>query len=97
MMCKELEVYKGFMDEWPDGKRHRLVADCEDWDKITPALVSWGNMLGAAIGTQNANMILGLQPLNRCLIEAVYCMGYERGKRERAMPEFIVVEEHETN
>jgi len=89
LIAQELDSYKTFVADWPDERRHRLVADSRDWDSITPVLVAWGNLVQLSPpGAQEAAHRLG-----RVLFEAIYCMGYERGKNTKPMPEFLVAAE----
>ena len=71
-----IERFRALMQSYPDEKRHPLVAGSDDWDKtITPTLVAWGKVADN-LRTDYVSM--------RCIIEAVYCMGYERGQRQAA-------------
>jgi len=90
-------TFQEFMERWPDAQRHRLVAGSADWEKITPILVSLGNAQDFALGTDNYPLMMVLAKMDRCIYEAVYCMGYERGKNEKPMPVFVVAEEKGEN
>ena len=90
---EQFEVIKALLRKWPDEKRHPLVADSADWDEITPAIVSLGNLQGTAIQANNMSLLVASMEVDRCIYEAVYCMGYERGKKSRPMPAFVVAEE----
>lgn len=77
------------MGRLTDAKRHPLVADCDDWDAISQALVEWGDLAGRSPRHYELCM-----PSLRVLVETVYCMGHERGKREarEPMPEWVLGE-----
>lgn len=71
---------------FPDSRRHPLVADSKDWERIGPALVEWGML---------ADMGLVNGPAIRVLMEVAYVMGFERGKAEAQNPllNFVVADE----
>jgi len=75
------------IEHYPDAVRHRLVADCLDWDLITPALVEWGTLAEHGFLQHGAL---------RVLCEVIYVMGYNRGAKERPLPKFIVSEESDS-
>ena len=74
-------------------KGSALTADNDDWDnKIIPSLDGFDELRASGRATPE-----GLANALRCIIEAVYKLGYERGQREarNPLPVFVVAEEQE--
>lgn len=69
------------MDDWA-----HLIAESEDWGHIVPAFVEFIAAVQLDPEPQRAL---------RALVEIVYVLGYERGKREATMPRFVVAQELE--
>jgi len=72
---KTLEI----LYQYRDDVRYPLVVDSTDWDgKIRPALDEILQIIphGDPSGTWNFLVTF---------MEAIYCMGYERGKREKTL------------
>lgn len=65
---------RSFIKEFPDEKRHPIVDGCDDWDTIPIVLHAWGQ------GAKPRELAV---PMLRVITEVIYCMGYERGKKER--------------
>ena len=73
------------LNHYKDDVRYPLVVDCADWDdKIRPALDEVLQVIphGDPSGTWNFLVTF---------MEAIYCMGYERGKREETLT-FQIIE-----
>jgi len=66
------------INSYPDEKRLYLVAESKDWEeRIVPSIVEWATLLeSGSLPPEQAMVVL------RVLIECIYVMGYERGKRE---------------
>ena len=65
-----------------------LAVDNAEWSRICKALAGW-KITQILVPLSDAQQIESL----RCLIGAVYAMGYERGKRIGNMPNFVVAPE----
>lgn len=69
---------------FPDKVRHPLVSESEDWDNIiVPALIAWVTSLLQVSEGPRPDTVYMLVPLLRVLSEAIYMLGYERGKHEQ--------------
>ena len=69
---------------FPDEKRHPLVSESKDWDEdIIPALTAWVTGLLMVSEGPRPDTAYMLVPMLRVLAEAIYMLGYERGKREQ--------------
>ena len=78
---------RDLLTKFPDNKRHPLIAGSKDWDtEISPALYEFGELWGKPDPVSWLLMM-------RVAIETIYMMGYERGKAEKPMLEFLVGEE----
>jgi len=84
---KLLDLFKDYKDD----RRHPIVAESNDWKRLTPTLVEWGMTVRtlANMGRLDVDMVF---PQLRVLMETAYVMGYERGRTERPMPTFMVAE-----
>jgi len=62
----------------PDSERHPIIVESEDWEtKILPAAAEWVNLLPIYPGVDATSHIR----LLRILSEAIYTLGYRRGKK----------------
>ena len=86
-------IYK-LVTLYDDAQRHALAAESADWDTtITPGLRQFGDLMEANFVRDPGSMMQVL----RVIIEAVYVMGYERGKAAHDMPQFVVSTETEAD
>lgn len=86
------KVFREFFEKYPDEIRHPLVVESKDWEVITPVLVALGESQEYAIVVGNIALLNALGGITRCIMEAIYTMGYERGKIEEPVQSFIVAE-----
>ena len=69
---------------FPNEKRDPVILDSKDWDEsIIPALTGWvAGLLRVSEGAKPDTAYM-LVPMLRILSEAIYMLGYERGKHEQ--------------
>lgn len=69
---------------FPDERRHPVIAESKDWEEhIIPALVAWCGALQQVSEGARPDTIHMLIPMLRILTEAIYVLGYNRGKHEQ--------------
>lgn len=85
MESPSLDVILAWAAEvFPDEKRHPYVVDNEDWDKITPILVSLEQLMGEWIGdVQDQAELARWKHVMRVVMEILYVMGVQRGETYR--------------
>jgi hypothetical protein len=90
----DLQTIQAFINlamDYPDAIRHPIVADSADWDRIGDALQGWHSSILVLPDEVRACQTL------RVLAEIIYIMGYERGKREAVIPQFVVYDENDAD
>ena len=88
---RNIDACRKFLANWPNERRHPLIAENTDWETISPALLSCGALIEYARNSPTA--LYHAYGTMRCIVEAAYCIGHERGKASRPALEFIVTEE----
>ena len=88
MSAEESELL-ALIEGYTDDVRHPIVTDCSDWEKIPPALADFYSILPFPVES-----LVRTGPVLRVLTETIYCMGYERGKREKTIT-FHMIDEGE--
>ena len=85
---KDTKLYR-ILTDYPDEKRHPLIVGSNNWENlITPALKEWTELIQFMPMPVAGNLL-------RCVIEAVYVMGYNKGKspKDNILSKFVVSEE----
>lgn len=79
-----------FLERYPDTTRHPLVEDSVDTNDLQRAVAGTAyTALQQAAYSDPRRIYDLLLPL----VEAAYCLGYQRGREHREWPEFVVGEE----
>ena len=72
-----MAVFDKMNADYPDSVRHVLIADSADGASISELLEAWG--IVATCGMEQLELSF---PMLRCIAEAIYVMGVQRGRRE---------------
>ena len=71
-------------EQFPDEKRDPVILDSQDWDMtISPAMTAGVTVLLQTTMGEKPDTAWMLVPVLRIVTEAIYILGYERGKREQ--------------
>ena len=89
---ESFEQILALTNECSDAERHVLRAESKDWKNlIEPAIVAFGNWLPLGLDTIPYETYQTLT----VIYEAIYTLGYRRGKEEVQKQEWVVCEAEE--